>query len=218
MLAGEIAFERLQEAIKNRISAEDKPFGDHYDLSSFLRDELTTDGKPIDGSFIGRSDVLLELLKRAGLNTPRKLSSYLKDIVHDMDAGNIAAQIIDNILIQKPHLYKDYNKLMRAFEYRPQYAPKDRDKHLRDFMENWIKLEQLVRSQAKKINRKTTKYLLSNSYLSRYDIIPEQHLEQFGYIRQFRNELVHGHSRPTVAELKRANKSVQELITILSQQ
>ena len=39
MYEGEMALERLQTAAKRRINAEQQPFSNHYELSSYLNDQ-----------------------------------------------------------------------------------------------------------------------------------------------------------------------------------
>jgi hypothetical protein len=77
VLAGEIALERLQNAVKRRVASENKTFKNHYDLAAFIYDNLSnSDNEPV----MGRVDVLFRFLQLSKLSKSTYFRKYLTNL------------------------------------------------------------------------------------------------------------------------------------------
>jgi hypothetical protein len=113
VLCGEIALERLQRAGELRASTHGREYANHYDLAGSLLDlgRANLDGADVNEAAIGRVDVLYELLKATGLNTPDELAKYVRVLHSDFEKRPLSEQIVDQILAEKPSRYATYEQI-----------------------------------------------------------------------------------------------------------
>jgi hypothetical protein len=108
VLAGEIALERLQRAVENRVAQHGATFSNHYELAAFLYEQMKSRSAAAKARepIMGRVDVLLGLLRRAQLDNAEALRPYLEDLDGDNEARPIADQIAGRILAERSDLIR----------------------------------------------------------------------------------------------------------------
>lgn len=121
VLAGEIALERLQKAVKNRVSQVGKEFNNHYELAMFLYNNLGNINESNHSEIIlGRADLLFNCLKASKLNKPEYLRELLAEIDFDTRNRPVVDQIIDRIRDINPMLYESYLNVKQHEELKHQ--------------------------------------------------------------------------------------------------
>lgn len=95
VLAGEIALERLQKAVKTRVTQVGKEFNNHYELAMFLYSNLNgLTESTNEETILGRVDLLYNSLKSSVYNKPE----YLKDLLVGMDPDTKNNSVVDQIM------------------------------------------------------------------------------------------------------------------------
>ena len=121
VLAGEIALERLQKAVKNRVSEVGKEFNNHYELAMFLYNRL---GSATEASLrenaLGRVDLLFLCIKTSEYNKPEKLKELLQHIDPASGSRTVVDQMIDRIREIHPELYERYLDVKQSDELKYQ--------------------------------------------------------------------------------------------------
>lgn len=109
VLSGEIALERLQKAVRNRVSQAGKEFNNHYELAMFLYNKLGSVTEESQSEIVlGRVDLLYNCLKSSNFNKPEYLKEFLLGINPDPKNRSIVDQIMDKIREFNPTLYESY--------------------------------------------------------------------------------------------------------------
>ncbi|KAF8849817.1 hypothetical protein BDZ45DRAFT_752378 [Acephala macrosclerotiorum] len=91
---GEVLLQQLQTAMDDRVAYQNKPFSEQYELLSFLRGQI----KKAKGS-MEHLDVLLLVLKIAGLDSPRRLGEILEGfVIPAKSSAPVALVILEHIL------------------------------------------------------------------------------------------------------------------------
>lgn len=121
VLAGEIALQRLQKAVKNRVSQVGKEFNNHYELAMFLYNKL---GSSSEGSsseiVLGRADLLFNSIKSTAFNKPENLKEIISCVDPDTKNRPVVDQIIDKISELEPELYERYRNAKQNEELKYQ--------------------------------------------------------------------------------------------------
>jgi tetratricopeptide (TPR) repeat protein len=121
VLAGEIGLERLQKAVKNRVSQVGKEFNNHYELAMFLYNRLGSLTEEAQNEVVlGRVDLLFNCLKSSHFNKPEYLKEFLVEINSDTEKRSIVDQIIDKIRELNPMLYESYLNVKQNEELKHQ--------------------------------------------------------------------------------------------------
>lgn len=121
VLAGEIALERLQKAVKDRVSEGGKEFNNHYELAMYLYNKLGPIAKDSQREIVlGRVDLLFNTLKSFRFNKPEHLKGILLHIDPDTKNRSIVDQIIDKIRELNPALYESYLNVKQSEELKYQ--------------------------------------------------------------------------------------------------
>lgn len=197
VLSGEIALERLQTAVKERVSKQSIGFSNHYELSAFLYDLIK--GKFPDSSnepIMGRADALWEFLKSANLNHPIKIKEYVNELDYNTEKRPITEQIIDRILADNSKLYKVYKKILTSIDKRNPYSSSEEKMEFDTptnafgfFIACWSCFETILMEIAHKKGIKDVYF--TPSQLSHLKVIPEEMIAHVNSIRQIRNTIVH---------------------------
>lgn len=109
VLAGEIALERLQKAVRTRVSEAGKEFNNHYELAMFLYNQLGSVSEETQREIVlGRVDLLFNCLKSSNFNKPEYLKEFLVGINSNTKTRSIVDQIMDRIRELNPSLYESY--------------------------------------------------------------------------------------------------------------
>ncbi len=121
VLAGEIALQRLQKAVKYRVSQVGTEFNNHYEIAIFLNNNL---GSSVDSSqneiVLGRVDLLFSCIKSSGFNKPEKLKELLVDIDLNRTERSVVDQIMDKIGELDVSIYEEYRIAKRSEELKHQ--------------------------------------------------------------------------------------------------
>ena len=121
VLAGEIALERLQKAVKNRVSETGKEFNNHYELAMYLYNKLgSTSNISRRDIILGRVDLLFYCIKNSEFNKPESLKELITPIDSENESSPVVDQIIDRIREIHPELYDRYLDLKQSEELKYQ--------------------------------------------------------------------------------------------------
>jgi ppGpp synthetase/RelA/SpoT-type nucleotidyltranferase len=90
VLAGEVALERLQKAVKLRIGEKGKKFNNHYERSSYLYDSIRNimnnkENEPI----IRKANIIYNFLQSAGLDKPECLEKFILQLDSNTERPSI---------------------------------------------------------------------------------------------------------------------------------
>ncbi len=203
IIAGEIALERLQRALKARVSGSAKRFANPYQLAAFLYDAVRsgapeTQGEPV----IGRTDLLLAFLRLAKLDRPARLRKYLKQIHPDTEKAPVVEQLVDGILLDHPDLYGVYAEArQQVVGLTPESGrenagrpPTGGRKAAGYFMSRWIPFEITIRELLREQNFEHPRKIIipTRGTLKKLGLFTGRTLSSLESIRQLRNRLVHG--------------------------
>lgn len=218
VLAGEIALERLQDAVKRRVASDNKPFKNHYDLAAFIYDSIPdTANEPV----MGRVDVLLRFLQLSNLSKPKVLKKYLRNIDLSVEQRPITEQIIDIIVGENNLLYEKLAQAKSELILRNPYLSTDEELYSNNqslgfFMSRWIALETLTRKLAEFIDPnghpKYKSALYSIRIFGKVFNLDKEELYQIESIRRTRNELTHGRETSPDAHLMEAGHYIEHII------
>lgn len=121
VLAGEIALERLQKAVKNRVSQSGTEFNNHYEVASFINNKL---GPTINDSqgetALGRVDLLFKCIKTTEFNKPEKLKELISYVTPENRDRSVVDQIMDGISEINASLYEEYRNMKHSEELKLQ--------------------------------------------------------------------------------------------------
>ncbi len=121
VLAGEIALQRLQKAVKNRVSQTGKEFNNHYEVAMFLHTNLgsASEGMPIE-IVLGRVDLMFQCIKASEYQKPEKLKELLIYVdISDQDRS-VVEQLMEQLRIRQPELYESYKNMIQSEELKYQ--------------------------------------------------------------------------------------------------
>jgi ppGpp synthetase/RelA/SpoT-type nucleotidyltranferase len=217
VLAGEIALERLQKAVKTRVSKEDSHFNNQYELAAYLYDHLQAQVQNSD-MVMGRADVLFRFLQLAELNHPGKLAEYLLYLDPSDEQRTIAGQLVDRLLATNPGLYGMYSQAKNEVDtLRLSNSSKEA---LGYFMSRWIALETVVNLIARVLPSKNQQRVIAPNAptLMNLGLFVENAgaIREIEQIRRFRNEIVHGVKIPDNDALHRMGKYLEDALLNLS--
>lgn len=218
VLAGEIALERLQKAGERRVSSQGREFASHYDLASSLLDlsRAKFTDLQVQPEEMGRVDMLFQLLKALGLNTPDKVAQYVAELHADLERRPLAEQIIDQILAEDPERYKTYDPLSyhTYVESEEDQVRLARSAAFERFMNTWIKFERKSQTYFESLGLKSTKESLGSRWRSA-DVFPAAIAASVADERRFRNSLVHGGTSVDPRIVQEHTQRVESLIAYL---
>ncbi len=152
MYEGEMALERLQTAVKKRVTTEHHPFSNHYELAAYLHEQKRRLLPGPDCRFsIGRTDVLFQFLKMIGLNSVPALRPILQSCSFNPEDDPLSQQIVNHLLLSDPNLYTEYDQARTMVgAYDPFGTPYEtvsffsEEGGLGPFMRSWIAVEQAL--------------------------------------------------------------------------
>jgi ppGpp synthetase/RelA/SpoT-type nucleotidyltranferase len=222
VLAGEIALEQLQRAVRTRVSKRGKPFGDHYELAAFLSEAVKA-ARPEGGTppAMGRADILLRFLQLAGLDCPEKLSPLLSDLRIHEGSKPMVEEMVDRLLLRDPQLHPLYAQARQEVAALNPYSATDEDRRnkpvedraVRHFLSRWIAFEtavtEAVRVAHPEMEGKTG--VMSTEVLKRLDL-PVEDWQEIDRLRRLRNQVVHGIGFPGSEYLIRSGDHLERLL------
>ncbi len=148
-ITGEIALERLQAAIQRRTSKEDLNFKDQFELASYLTQRAAK--LKMQTLDIGKVDILLEVMRHLGQDTPKKLRRYVDQIAEDDWNRPIADVLLDKVLAAQPRtkarqLSKLISKTLSRTPFGGTSEGGEVEAAIGFFLSQWIRVETLLRS------------------------------------------------------------------------
>lgn len=214
VLSGELALERLQNAMEQRIKESGKEFANNYELASYLLEIAKDKIKDIE-PMLGDVDVLFMLLKKLKINTPSQLNQYIQCIDFESDRRTTTQQIIDQIISGDNEKYHLYSDIIR-FKRKDNTLSVDIQQSIGFFMSKWIELEMLLRTIIDNQLDSVKDYRVVNSKILRnIGLLQNQELSEFDHLRRIRNNLAHGIEIPEPEYINSAGTAIQELIETL---
>lgn len=225
VLAGEIALERLQNAVKLRVAETGKSFNNHYELSSYLYDAVRrkmSDSK--EEPVMGRADILYTFLKLADLDKPEHIEKFIDQLDSNTEKRPIVDQIIDFIIDGDESLYSKYDQArLKAGSRNPYSVKQDSLSFFRDetllgyFINRWIIFEHMMREIFKKVDSKyNTNTIFNLKTLLEREVINKNRYFQIESIRRLRNNIIHGIELPDDEQLMRAVNALEEILSDIS--
>ncbi len=121
VLAGEIALQRLQKAVKNRVSQTTKEFNNHYEVAMFLHTNLGSASEGVPSEIVlGRVDLMFQCIKGTEYQKPEKLKELLGNI--DVSDWNrcVVEQLMEQLRIKQPQIYDGYMNVKQSEELKYQ--------------------------------------------------------------------------------------------------
>lgn len=222
-MSGEITLERLQKAVKARVAEIDKQFNNHYEFSLYIYDFIrkhNDDLKENDLILTGRVDILFRFLQLAELDRPGEINKFLLNVSINKENRSIVEQIIDEILIAEPELFKIYIKAKDEIGHRNPYSDTNEveiessEYAIGKFIKTWIVYESIINKIYQKINSDSNRfYFPSIKLLESMNLLDDKVRYEFKILVQIRNELVHGKNTYSNNELINARESIVQLIT-----
>jgi len=215
VLTGEIALERLQKAIEERVAQSERGFSNHYELASYLIEEtkrlLNSDIEPM----LGDVSVLFQLIKRLEINSPGAISQYISQADANMEKRSLTQQIIDQIIVADEDRYNTYNSILGDEKLKNTSIAEDGNVAIGCFMSAWIDFEVLLRNTIKKISPAFDEYKTRKKDLLNLQIFTEEQASEYEYLRRVRNNLVHGIEIPDSDYINSASNDIEALSEIL---
>jgi ppGpp synthetase/RelA/SpoT-type nucleotidyltranferase len=218
VLSGELALQRLQEAVAERTKAADRQFENHYELAAYIHKKTLKWKTKLP---LGAVDVLFAFLKEISRNTPAHVIKYLETMPGDTEARTFSEQIVDQIVQQNGKLYGIYSTVRdrvsdgsRADGLSQPSEQGEADLAAGRFLQAWIRLERTLRADLRHLGLAPHLPLfvaVSKSSLS-------SHAKEFNRLRSLRNRVFHGITDLDASTLSDATYRVNRLAEILKQQ
>lgn len=209
IIASEIALQKLQRISQLRITSEEKEFGSHYELASYLYDKLKSSK---DDIVLGDVETLFKVMKKANRLTIKKLGNDIEKI----DKNNVtpySEQLIDIICYG--------NSLLTQYTYQVKIVHQHRTNNNKediyfDFLRQWISLERTVRKITKDRLSDITHNNFNNIYrfieLEGIDCIKQDELRN---LQNIRNMIVHGQGLANDIDMHKCIEQVKGIYQLL---
>lgn len=212
VIAGEVSLQRLQRISENRISYENKPFRNHYELASFIYDKLETNTNS-HSLLVGDAEALFSILTQADRLTPKKISNDLEKVDFSWEIP-ISQQLMNFYADKDPKL----SKLVVNTNVHKKIDFNVDEKSIGSFLSKWIKLEKSVNSAIDTMGfiQPPHKYSIGTTQrLKSLEIFSDSDIDVYNKIRETRNKLVHGVEIPNVESLANLKMEIDRLISTL---
>jgi hypothetical protein len=167
---------------------------------------------------MGRADVLLRFLQLVGKDSPKELEPFLAHLDQDTEKRPLTDQLVDLIIAGNENLYEKYAQARQEAGSRNPYSSPDEqatpeyDEALGRFLARWIELEVALRRHLGPDARGTVAFnpISMLAHAAEFDDSLSRNIK---YIRQMRNQVVHGMRTPHPSELLDASRVIQDLIS-----
>jgi ppGpp synthetase/RelA/SpoT-type nucleotidyltranferase len=215
VLFGEIALERLQRAGEARVSAENRPFANHFEVAAYVARRIAdTRSASLKDSDIGRIDLLFAFLDRCRVNTPALLAPYIDAVDSNFEQRPIAEQIIDQLLAEESSRYSIYEAVRDEAHAGLDVPDNYYDSEMGRFIRQWIVLEKLIMSVVERLNPSRPSRSLAQNIrvLEKSGLVDENLGYEIERIRRMRNSIVHGVEPPSLIDLVESTRIVAALV------
>lgn len=172
---------------------------------------------------MGRADVLFRFLQLTGMDRPKDINTYLSQLDVKNENRPIADQLIDLIIAGDQQLYEKYEQARREVGSRNPYEAEDQqaeqqayERAIGYFLLKWIAFEIAIRGLAKATlgNDKAPLNILVRSL----SVFSGNDLQSIEYVRQLRNDLVHGVRTPKEEYIIEAGQLIERLLADIKDQ
>ncbi len=221
--SGEVTLEQLQLALNQRIEKQERPFFNHYELSTFIQKNIPENLKmKITEPTMGRVDLLFSLLKRLEMDRPSHVRKYLHMVEEGIENRPICFQIIEKVLsenVEKYGIYKDLVKYVgeeahQLYSSKFEVDYKNNKRLIDEFLLKWVEMEGVIRKLMVKEHTDVEKvqYLFWGS-VDKEEVLPLQMQELY----QIRNSIIHGIQVPRREELEKAVLTLYRIVELVSE-
>jgi ppGpp synthetase/RelA/SpoT-type nucleotidyltranferase len=219
VLAGGIALERLQNAVKIRVGRKDEKFQNHYELATYIFDKVRDD---IPEPVMGRVDVLLRFLQLISKDHPGGIDPYLDELDRDTEQRPLVDQIVDRMVKTSRRLYEDYGRARREIGEKNPYQDTQRgqpDKAdqiaFAQFVTKWRHLEGAILRLYR--TKPPSQRFFHSTWSSLLKVVLPEQRRELSELRNFRNEVVHGTRPIGRSELTSAGERVDRILKQVEQ-
>jgi len=181
VMVGEIALERLQETMVDRINRKSR-FDDSYELKNYLSKYIVD----INSRNIGNIQYLNEIMNNISFNNKSKIRNIVSHLEYSPDSS-IADELIDKIFIEAFKTEIDTNKIISLTK---ENAAKRSG--FESFLKLWILLESINEYMMEAYNIENKSYKIKFDIYLKTEILNFQEVEQLKEFRTIRNYILHG--------------------------
>ena len=205
VMSGELALERLQSAMDQRVKETERDFENVYELAAYILKNAKN--KNVE-SMLGDVNVLFELNKELSISKANYINDYIDHIDFESDKRTISQQIIDIIIEGDSEKYKVYTDILNRLNSK---TVNKVNTALGDFVVKWIEFESLMR-KAFDYSKSSIYRNIDFKILHEMNILNDNEYGEFKFLRIIRNNIIHGIEMPDPEQLSEINKQLDPLI------
>jgi ppGpp synthetase/RelA/SpoT-type nucleotidyltranferase len=226
VLAGEIALEQLQEAIKQRVADQDKPFNNPYELAALLHDRARAARRDADADpVVGRADLLLAFLREVGLDRASRIAALIENLDWANSLEPLSDQLMARAIADEPALTSArtaaYEKVLGRASQTLGQAPLPAASPVTRFIKRWITLEQALRAALRAGSAdpgRSRSLPLTRAMIGQLQVFSDDELAAIERLQRLRHELINTDVTPTQRQLVEASEAMARLIKKLVDQ
>lgn len=146
VLAGEIALERLQNALRQRLDRDQAKFASRFELATWLLNTVSDYSANTDDRALGQVDTLYVFLRVLQLDSPKKLKPYVEGLGLGNAEITLADQIVERISEGNEKKYTLFRNINIKFKNKISSSSPDggKDDMGPEFIRLWVQLEKVV--------------------------------------------------------------------------
>jgi ppGpp synthetase/RelA/SpoT-type nucleotidyltranferase len=230
VMAGEIALQQLQEAIKLRVADQDKPFNNPYELAAMIHNAARTAQRDSASEpVVGRADLLLAFLRAVGLDRASQIAALMENMNWTNNLEPLSDQLIARAVSRDPALTPArtaaYEKVLgnasRTTGQTP-LAAVQIPSPVTHFVKRWVTLEQslraMLRSSVSEHGGRSRTLPLTRSMIGKLEIFSDEELTTIERLQKLRHELIDTDRTPSQKQLEEASALMGHLIKKLFDQ
>ena len=212
VLAGELSLQQLQQALNDRIARQKGEFLNHYDLASFVYENLPKEA--VVQTTLGRIDLLFECLKDYGAANPEMVSDLVSNVSLTDTSQTLAQRLAVQFIEKQPEAKSTWDHLSQGAPDESGVSPQILAIRL---LNDWAAFDKRVRERLSETGQviPETRPLGVELVGNVCSLTPELSLE-FRHLRNLRNDIAHVIRKPSVGELIRAIVSLERLTGLIS--
>jgi ppGpp synthetase/RelA/SpoT-type nucleotidyltranferase len=224
VLAGEIALEQLQEAIKLRVADQDKPFSNSYELAALLHNAARAARRDADADpIVGRADLLLAFLREVGLDRASRIAALIENLNWANSLEPLSDQLVARAIAHEPELTPvrtaAYERVLALASQTLGQPPPSSP--VTQFIKRWITLEQALRAalRAGTAEPERSRSLpLTRSMIGNLEVFSADELAAIQRLQRLRHELIDTDFTPSQRQLEEASSTMARMIKKLVDQ
>ncbi|WP_210464660.1 GTP pyrophosphokinase [Rufibacter roseolus] len=195
VLSGEIALERLQSAMAERIK-KSNDITDKYELTNFILNNI--DKNYLNKIKLGDTYLLNNYLDSIKKVNTEDFYNYINKININLEES-VTDQLLSMLLSE---FYTTENLNLKTY-FKNLHISERKASNFESFVKCWVILEKAVREFYPSDEIKRKLHLVPDfTFLQSKNILTSEDSNQLRYLRQIRNNLLHGINTPTDKDLK----------------